>query len=211
MKQQSVLQHPGLRLAALLVLVLLTAGCARTAPVAYYQLAAIAAALDAREAGGVGDAVIGLGPVGLPELLDRQQIVIRQDANRLLLSDGHRWAEPLAENFLRVLRENLSARLHTERFLLHPWPLKAPPDYQVIIDVLRFEGDVSGAACLEAVWSVRDGQGKILLPRQRDSYEAAASGSGRAGTVAALSETLARFSGDIARQLTLLHASHPLE
>jgi len=211
MKQQTVLQHPGLRLAVLLVLVLLTAGCARTAPVAYYQLSAIAADRDAGGVSGVDDAVIGLGPLRLPELLDRPQIVLRQDANRLLLSDGHRWAEPLAENFLRVLRENLSAHLHTERLLLHPWPLKAPPDYQVIIDVLRFEGDISGAACLEAVWLVRNGEGTLLMPRQRDSYEAAASGSGRAEIVAALSETLARFSGDIARQLTLLHASHPLE
>lgn len=208
MQQKTLYHHRGCRLAALLVLILLTAGCARTTPVAHYQLSAIDPDRTAAGISVIGDAVIGIGPVGLPEYLDRPQIITRLDSNRLQLADSHRWVEPLADNLPRVLKENLSVLLHTERFLMHPWRLTAPPDFQVIIDVIRFEGEYSGAAYLETLWSVRDGQGKILLPPQRGRYHAAASGTDHDAIVAALSETLARFSRDIARQLTLLHGKH---
>lgn len=191
------------RLAVLLVLALLTAGCARTTPVTYYQLAVMDSGDPAGEAGSINGRVIGIGPVRMPELLDRPQIVTRLDANRLHLADGHRWAEPLTDSFIRVLRENLSLLLDTERILLHPWSPAAPPDYQIVAEVLRFDGDASGTAHLETVWSVRDGKGNIAVPSRRGRYKAAYSGPDHDGAVAALSETLALFSRDIARQLTL--------
>lgn len=197
--------HHRCRLAALLVLVLLTAGCARTAPVSHYQLSAMDDEITAAGTNVLESSMIGIGPVRLPEYLDRPQIITRLDSNRLLLADSHRWIEPLADNLSRVIRENLSILLGSEQFLIHPWSLTAPPDYQVIIEVVRFEGGESGAACLETVWSIRDGQGQTLLPPHRGRYRTAAAGRDHDAVVAALSRTIARFSEDIARRLTLLH------
>lgn len=202
MKQQAPSSHPIRRLVVLAVLAMLTAGCARTAPVIHYQLTAMDGEALPAETGGIGDQVIGIGPVRMPQFLDRPQIVTRPDPNRLHLADRHRWAEPLADTFIRVLRENLSLLLHTERILLHPWSPASPPDYQIIAEVLRFEGDAPGEAYLETVWSIRDREGKILL-RQRDRYRADVPGADYDGTVAAMSETLALFAREIARRLVL--------
>jgi uncharacterized protein len=205
MNHKTLYHYRCCRLAALLVLVLLTVGCARTAPVSHYQLSAMDDETTLAGISGLGSSVIGIGPVRLPEYLDRPQIITRMDSNRLLLADSHRWVEPLADNLSRVIRENLSILLGTERFLIHPWPLAALPDYQVIIEVVRFEGGESGAAYLETVWSIRDGQGQTLLPPHRGRYRAEAAGTDHDAVVAALSKTIARFSEDIARRLTLLH------
>jgi len=62
-------------------------------PAFHYRCGPAAVAADA-----IGDATIGLGPIRLPELLDRPQIVIRTGSNRLQLAEDRRWAESLAEN-----------------------------------------------------------------------------------------------------------------
>ncbi|MDH5298187.1 MAG: PqiC family protein, partial [Desulfobulbaceae bacterium] len=110
-------------LAPLLLSVLLLAGCVpRTDPVSYYQLSALEAERSGTATADSDKLVIGIGPVGLPEYLDRPQIVTRLTPNRLHLAHNHRWAEPLGQNIARVLGENLSPLLGTDRILLPPWP-----------------------------------------------------------------------------------------
>ena len=186
----------------LLVLALLMSGCARTSPVTYYQLSAIDTDRSAVAAGAIGDSVIGIGPVRLPELLDRPQIVIRTGSNRLQLADDRRWAESLAENISRVLRENLAARLATERILYYPWSQAAAVDYQIVIEILRFEGEGYGVAHLEAIWSIQGRKGIILLPPKRVKYQVTSATPDFEGLVQALSETLSQLCGEIAQQLS---------
>ena len=189
------------RLLFLVVAILLTGCCARTPAVHYYQLAAADTDHALPAAKNIGDAVIGIGPVRLPEFLDRPQIVIRQGAHALRLSDRHRWAEPLADNISRVLRENLAVLLNTERLLLYPWGRSVAVDYQLLVEVIRFEEDAAGAAHLEAVWSVQDRRGKMLLPQRRSRYQVVASSPDPEGRVGALSETLHLLCRQIAREL----------
>jgi uncharacterized lipoprotein YmbA len=54
---------------------------------------------------------IGLGPIKLPQYLDRDEVVTRVGPNRLELSDRDRWAEPLADNFKQVLAQDLTHSL----------------------------------------------------------------------------------------------------
>lgn len=186
------------------VAVLTAAGCSRTPPVAYYQLAAMVTDNPAVHADAIGEAVIGIGPLRLPSHLERPQIVTRLDANRLQLADAHRWAEPLAENIAGVLRENLSVLLHTERFRLYPWSRAAEIDFQLVIDFVRFEGDGYQTAHLMAIWSIRDREGKIALPQRRSSYQVKTSAPDHEGLVRAQSRALAQFSSEIAQQLLQL-------
>ena len=182
---------------------LLLAGCARTAPVSYYQLSALDAARNtaATEAGKM---VIGIGPVRLPEYLARPQIVTRQSANRLQLADNHRWAEPLGENIPRVLGENLSAQLGTDRILLYPWPSSRTTDYQLLVEVLHFENESGGAARLVALWSIKGKDGRIVLPERRSSHLVPATSQDQEGLVGALNEALGSFCREIAQELTPL-------
>jgi len=179
---------------------LLLAGCARTASVSYYQLSALEAARPAPVAE-AGKMVIGIGPVRLPEYLDRPQIVARQSATRLQLADSHRWAEPLGENILRVLGENLSALLGTERILLHPWPTSRATDYQLLVEVLHFENESDGAARLVALWSVKGKDGVIMLPERRSSLLVPAVSQNQDGQVGALNAALGSFCREIAQEL----------
>ncbi|MFA7347835.1 MAG: PqiC family protein [Desulfurivibrionaceae bacterium] len=181
---------------------LLLAGCARTSPVSYYQLSALDAARTAPASAEAGKMVLGIGPVRLPEYLDRPQLVTRLTPNRLQLADSHRWAEPLGENISRVMGENLAALLGTDRILLHPWPASRGTDYQLIVEVLHFENEGDGEARLVALWSVKGKDGAMVLPEKRSSHLVPAASRDQEGQVAALNQALGSFCREIAQALT---------
>ncbi|MDH3454674.1 MAG: PqiC family protein [Desulfuromonadales bacterium] len=190
-----------LRLFLMLIFVALLAGCVRTPPVSYYQLSSRSDAVDVAgpAASGQGFAV-GLGPVQLPEYLERIQLVSRTSANQLQIMGDQRWAEPLATAMPRVLGEDLALLLGNARILRHPWVRSQPVDRQVLVEILQFEGGPERAALLTARWSLLDGAGKPLLAGQRSSFQVDAA-SGTEGLVAALSEALWRLAGEIAVRL----------
>jgi uncharacterized lipoprotein YmbA len=132
--------------------VLLLAGCAHTPKPAYYVLSAPANAAGEHMRAGP---TLGLGPITLPEYLDRPQIVTRASDSRLVLSNEHRWAEPLAVSFARALHTALERALPGQNVVLHPWRDALTLQRQVRLDVTRFERDASGSFHLSARWSVR--------------------------------------------------------
>jgi uncharacterized protein len=155
-----------------------------------------------------GQISLGVGPVRLPGYLDRREIVMRVAQNRFDLSENDRWAEPLDENLTRVLAKNLSVLLRTDRIVVYPWPIDKKPHYRVEIQVLRFESDSAGEAQLSARWAVIDDTGKeapnlkesrLTRPAKEKSIDAA---------VAALSETVADLSREIAKAVIAVDGEH---
>jgi uncharacterized protein len=141
---------------------------------------------------------LGIGPIKFPGYLDRQEIVVRSAQNRFEVSENNRWAEPLEENFTRVLSQNLSALLRTDRIVSYPWPLDRKPSYQIEIEVFRFEANSARDAQLFARWAVFDGgDKKIILVRESRAVRQAKKKSTE-DSVAALSEALGDFSREIA-------------
>ncbi len=51
--------------------------------------------------------IIGVGPVRIPEYLNRPQMVTRGKSNLLTFAQYDRWAEPLGESIERTIAENL--------------------------------------------------------------------------------------------------------
>jgi uncharacterized lipoprotein YmbA len=145
--------------------------------------------------------------VRLREHLDRPQLITHGSANRLLLADRHRWAEPLAENIAWVLRDNLALLLATEQILFYPWERTTPISAQISLDILRCEGMEDGTAQLAALWSLTGRNGKTLLPPQRNSYHVPITTKDAEGLASALSEALALLSRDIAGELARLPPS----
>ena len=119
---------------------------------------------------------IGLGPIKLPEYLDRDEVVTRVGPNRLELSDQDRWAEPLDNNFKQVIAQDLTQSLGTHSITFYPWAGTTRVDYQVRIDVYRFETDPSANAQLVAHWQVLDGSGKLLYASDSNLSEQAQPG-----------------------------------
>lgn len=146
---------------------------------------------------------IGLGPIKLPEYLDRDEVVTRVGPNRLELSDQDRWAEPLDNNFKQVMAQDLTQALGTHSITFYPWFGTTRVDYQVRIDVYRFETDPSANAQLFAHWQVLDGSAKLLYAGDSNLSEQARPGE---PVAAALSRTVDGLARQIASAIeSLLH------
>jgi uncharacterized lipoprotein YmbA len=191
--------RPFLRRLALVTLVVSPIGlgaCAST-PSRFYILNTLSASETIPGTAAAQGPVIGVGPITVPKYLDRPQIITRSGRNQLALGEFDRWAEPLQDNVLRVLGENLAFLIPTDQVLLHARPQSATLDYQVTVDMLHFDGWLGGESTLLAHWSILD-RAELPLLSQRASLNVLVGGGDYEAMVAALSELLARLSGDIA-------------
>jgi uncharacterized lipoprotein YmbA len=143
--------------------------------------------------------VVGVGPVNLPDYLDRPQIVTRASGNRMMLAAFDAWVEPMDGMFSRVLVENLSSLLATDNVVLLPQRRPTPLDYQVEVDVTRFDADATGRAVLDARWKVFGKDGERLIEEGRSTIVEPAVGSDSyEDIVAAMSRALGEMSSAIA-------------
>lgn len=148
---------------------------------------------------------LGVGPIKFPGYLDRQEVVVRRAQNRFEISEYDHWAEPLVENFTRVLEQNLSALLGTDRIVSYPWPGNGKPGYQLQIEVIRFEANSAREAQLSARWSVFDSDKKISLQSRESRFSRPLQGNSTDASVAALSEALGDLSREIADAVKSIH------
>ncbi|MGD2118673.1 MAG: PqiC family protein [Chromatiales bacterium] len=144
---------------------------------------------------------IGVGPVVLPELIERPQIVTRMVANRVELNEFERWGGDLNKNVVQVLSQNLMTRLRTEQVIAYPWHRKDSPDLQVSVRFLRFDGRLGKSADLSGVWQLYNGKQDCQLHSQTFNISTAPPSSDYAGLVAAMSAGLAQLSQFIAAQI----------
>ena len=133
----------------------------------------------------------GIGPVDLPEYVNRLQIVARSTPDQLLISSFDLWAEPLSESVPRMLGENLSRLLCTKEILLFPWKPPLVPDYRVEVEMLKMDGTLGGTVSLEAWWSVSSGGEKKTRVARKASYQEAVTDRSYTALVQAHSRTLA--------------------
>ena len=191
------------RLGVLILLVcFISAGCSflevKPDPSRFFALTSLPrTGQTAQDAAETNQLVLGIGPIKFPGYLDRQQMVTRISQNRFAVAENDRWAEPLEENFSRVLSQNLSILLQTDRIVSYPWVRSQQPTYQVQVEVLRFERNEEQTVELWARWTILDDARKTIgfkefyltKPVRDKSTEA---------SVAALSEAVADLSRDIA-------------
>ena len=188
----------------LLVPVLLLAGCIGnpSKPAEFYVLntdpgTPVNAAL-------VQDAVsVGLGPLVLPEIYDRPQIVTRGDDNRITLSEFDRWGGDLDKELARALAGNLMTRLNTDRIVPFPWSRRYDPDFQVTVRLFRFDGVPGNSVNLEGIWRVLDASKGCELAADRFSIVEETDGAGYPALVSAMSRTVAALSQAIAEQIAV--------
>jgi uncharacterized protein len=177
---------------------LMVGGCA-SQPSRFYLLSAMPDTETASQGtSGQQGPTIGVGPVTLPRYVDRPQIVTRTSPYEIKQAEFDRWAEALDNNFSRVLTENLSLLLPTARVVMSPWPRATPIDYQITVDVSHFLSQVGGDSLLIADWTLFKGEGQDVLTSGRSRFSASPGGQDYAAIVAAMSQTVASLSREIA-------------
>ena len=200
----------------LLVFLYLTSGCALMGsgtqqPTKNYVLNSLySEEIQTQAMADLGDIGILVGPVRLALYLDRVDIVLRDSQNQIRLAEFSQWAGPLPENFSRVLAENLSVLLATDKVGIFPGTRAMSFDFNVTVDVTRFDGMPGQKADLRARWAILDKNRKKMLfenhtvlnqPTENDSLEA---------LIAAESRTLGDLSREIAEAIkTLAERKNP--
>ena len=178
-------------------------GCATTTPSRFYTLTPMKTADGSSPAAPFEEgAILAVGPVRLPEYLDRPQIATRSEGNEIRLHETERWAGSLQEDVSRVLVENLSALLAGKRVNVVRWTsamqTMAPFRNRMAIEILRFEGSVGGTVVLKARYALLGPDGKKVIAAGESTVREPAGGSDYDSLVAAMSRALAAFSREIA-------------
>ena len=175
------------------------AGCSRSPRVTFYTLEPgpqVESPVDT-----VAPTVV-VGPVTLPEVVDRPQLVVRVADNRVDILETHRWAEPLKSEIPRLIAENLGRLLGSSRVSSYLQHAGADADYRVLVDIQRFESSPGEAVTVEAVWSLRraaggapkSGHSLVREPVGAEGYDPLVAAYGRA--LLAVSRDLARAIRD---------------
>jgi uncharacterized lipoprotein YmbA len=176
------------------LLALMVAGCASSPPEHFYTLSPGGLPPPAAHAVAYRVAV---GPVTIPALVDRPQIVLRTGANRVTLAEQSRWAEPLKDGIERAVAGNLAALLSGAQVATDAHGAAAEPDYRVLLDVQNFDSAPGDAATLDLLWTVRAADDRVVAAG-RSVIREAARGSDYDAIVAAHGRALAAASREIA-------------
>lgn len=183
---------------------LAVAGCASPPP-HYYTLTA-AAPPSTRPSTAMNDLSIAVGPVSLPALVDRPQIVVSAGGNEVRLEEYQRWASPLQDSMARVVADDLAAQLTTARVAVLAQSGTAEARYRVAIDVQGFVSQPGVLAQLDATWTVRRACDDASRSG-RSMARVAVSDAGYAALASAHSQALAQLAAAVAAAIRELESA----
>jgi len=178
--------------------ILLLSGCATTPSTQFYTLSA-----QSKPGTPVPQAkklVVGIGPIAIPALLDRRQLVTRGPNNTVFMNELQQWAAPLNESMTEVLSQNLITLLPNNLFRPYPWTAYTDVQYRLLLDVLRFDTSVEKIAYLEVNWAIMAEKNHTILSSGHTALHKPA-GSSDADSVTALSALLAEFAQRLSTEL----------
>ena len=190
----------------LLCCVLVLTSCiGRKSPeVSYYSLLTMEQLGKVQAVSAYPEVRLGVGPVTIPDSLKRSQIATRQHGNQYEFDEFNRWAGVLESDITSVLGDNLGALLGVEKIGFFPWMHHFKPTYRVMIDIQRFDGDLSGEVVLGVRWAVADGDGKEFLAGGKSVQRQTLNDASYASLVRAMSLALADLSKELALEIKTL-------
>jgi uncharacterized lipoprotein YmbA len=138
-----------------------------------------------------------VGPVTVPDLVDRPQLVTRMSGNEVKLNEFARWGEPLRSGVAAVIAADLTRLLGSPRVSVSSQTVAGTEACRVRVDILRFDSMPGEAVAVDALWTVRV-TGRTALLTGRSTIREPVQGADDAALVAAHSRALAAVSRDIA-------------
>ena len=193
-------------LAAVLLTISSLTGCGSSPRETYYTLSSAAAMNGAAPASGEFTYSIAVGPVTLPDAVDRPQLVLRAGPNEVTFEELHRWAGALKSEIPRIIAENLAADLNVKRVAAYPQRAGDNADYRVLVDIQRFDSTLGESVTIDALWTVKRVSDGALRTGHSNATESSSDGSYDA-VVAAHSRALATVSREIAEAVRSIAAT----
>jgi uncharacterized lipoprotein YmbA len=202
------MRRPGNKslIAEVAAIVTMAAGCSVLSPQedhSRYFVLTPSANSDVSASAGVATAKqlsVGLGPITLPQYLERPQVVTRLSDTEFSVSDNDRWGEPLDASVSRVLAEDLASDLPNSQIVAFPWSRKTRIDCKVTVDFRRLERTADGNARVQAIWTIRTGTDNQLV-QTGTTTSIGSAGNDQSSASAALSHGIGQLSRDIARSI----------
>jgi uncharacterized protein len=189
--------HRGLRTLLTGAMTVALAGCLGSSrPARFYTLEP----LQVRDGPGstAADLTLAVGPVELPDYVDRPQIVTRTGANELVIAEFDRWGGALENQIAGSLVATLRDRLAPRQIAVVQWRsaiLPGSSPYRVAVSVSRFDGIPGQSVVLQARWELiaqKDGKEESLGVKDASVTEQI-DGPDYGALVAAMQRALTRF------------------
>lgn len=176
----------------------LLAGCSRSPRVMFYTLSTAAAP----EAPSPSPSIVSvaIGPVTIPDRVDRPQLVVRTSANQVDILETHRWAESLKSEIPRIIAADLDILLKPAQVSAYPQNAGLDADFRILVDIQRFEMTAREGVTLDALWTIRRTDGGVSKTGRSVVSEPAGT-AGYDALVAAQSRALTAVSRDLAQAL----------
>jgi uncharacterized lipoprotein YmbA len=147
------------------------------------------------------DATLAIGPVEIPESIDRPQIVTRTGANELVVAEFDRWGGSLDSEISGALVATVRDRLASQQIAVAPWRSAilsgVGPSYRAAVSLSRFDGVPGQSVVLQGRWELIGQSGESLGVREATVTEKT-DGAGYDALVAAMQRALVRFGQQMA-------------
>lgn len=101
---------------------------------------------------------VSVRTVGLPEAVDRLNLVTYQPDNQVQIMEHERWAESLRGAIPAAIARELRVQLPEALVAVYPQAASGEALCRVNVDIQRFESRLGDSALIEALWSVRCGE-----------------------------------------------------
>lgn len=144
---------------------------------------------------------IDIQVIDFPDYLKQKNMVTRNRDNSIKIASAARWADPLSDSLMRVLRRNLYQLLPEATVTVSPWEQRPAEALQVRLLINDFSGRLGDQVNIDINWLVRKAGSTIDRGNFRYQHPLGQSYSDLASE---LSRGLAVFSHEIAEKLAAL-------
>ena len=180
-------------LATSVLIAALFVGCVTSPRETFYTLPSDRTSIRPFNGSSIANRIV-VGPITLPELIDRPQFVVRVGPNQVAIAEQHRWAEPLKSQIARVIAQNLTQFLGATQVRTEYQSQNDDAEYRVLLDIQEFESMLGQGVTIEVYWTIRRTSGNevqtgrplLRQPVVGKGYEALVAAHGRAFAVVSL-------------------------
>ena len=159
---------------------------------------------------------IMIGPVNLPGMVDRPQLVLQNANNTVQVYEYHRWANTLRGDVGDVIASNVAQALGISNVWSFSQSTQANFDYQVLIDVQNIDTKLGDRVVVDVMWTIKpaskmkpsgklaSGSSSVSTAKAimgRSLVQEQVTGSGFEAVVAAQSRAFSKVGQEIARSI----------